>query len=340
VKAPNELIYSSWVSGFARVRALIHLQFADMKPAVFLEVKPTMYQAKLSLLGLGLAICLAAAPTIACAQDGTDLIGANWRDRDLWRELWNPAARSNDETSPANRAARCRLFRMPSAYPETPVNIGPDSDAGGSDPNSTLSPEKDSDLTADGRLVAALGNDNPFLDFRRPGDPGGVGFARFHSQYLLVEGRSLGISVGLQAVRPAGLESDGAAEGQTVLSPNVAWFYDLGSGTAIHGFVGKNLNARSGWSDDLERDIRYGLALQSPVPYLANNPGRGLHVFVEALGNYKYDTDQGAAPNLEIVPGLHWKLKDSWWMSGAFLLPVNAPRPENRLWQLTCAWQF
>ena len=288
-----------------------------------------------SLFVIGILMGWMAIVPATSGQDGDKLSGANWRNRDLWRDLWNASSRANDDA--AARTARCRLFRMPSAFPENPISLGQDADSSGPDANSISSP----DVDADSRLVAAFGNDNPFLDFRRPGDPGGVGFSRFYSQYLIVDNGSLGVSLGFQAVRPAGRESDGAAEGPTILSPNVALFYDLGDGTALHGFVGKNLNARSRWADDVENNIRYGVALQTPVPYLANNPGRGLHFFVEALGIYKFDAEQTTSPpNLEIIPGLHFKLNENWWMSGGFLLPVNAPRSDAKFWQLTCAWQF
>ena len=41
-----------------------------------------------------------------------------------------------------------------------------------------------------------------------------------------------------------------------------------------------------------------------------------------------------------MLPGLHWKVADNWWMSGGVILPVGAPRSEPGLWQFTCSLQF
>src|SRR5712691_3233380 len=107
---------------------------------------------------------------------------------------------------------------------------------------------------------------------------------------MLMDSGTMGLSMGLQAVTPAGLETFGLAEGPTILTPNFAWFYETSSGTALQGFVGKNLRTRPGWSESLERDIRYGLALQTPCPWVDRSPTRSVHLFVEALGRVHYDT--------------------------------------------------
>jgi hypothetical protein len=65
--------------------------------------------------------------------------------------------------------------------------------------------------------------------------------------------------------------------------------------------------------------------------------------FVEALGRYRYDTaSTGATPvTMEVLPGMHFKLTDSWWLSGGVILPVNRDRPiDAHLWQITCSFQF
>src|SRR5438270_366520 len=80
-----------------------------------------------------------------------------------------------------------------------------------------------------------------------------------HSQMMLLDSGTMGLSMGLQAVTPAGLEAFGLAEGPTILTPNFAWFYETSGGNVIQGFVGKNLRTRPGWSESLERDVRYGM---------------------------------------------------------------------------------
>lgn len=229
---------------------------------------------------------------------------------------------------------------MPSALPLDPVGLDSDTDTAPLDPNAPSPTDKDS--PGDGRLRVALGADNPFFDFRRPGDPGGVGFYRLHSQMLLFDNQKTGLSMGLRAVTPAGVEADGIADGPTVLSPNVAWFHELGKGTAIQGFVEKAVRANSRWSDSLERQINYGLAVHKPVLGGENTPGQSVHVFLEALGRYRIDSDtsQRAPLNWELLPGVHWRLSDSWWMSGGVLMPLGVPRPDAHMWQITASWQF
>jgi hypothetical protein len=230
---------------------------------------------------------------------------------------------------------------MPTAIPSEPVGLDTDNDAVVNDADAGGA-GNERDAARDSRFKLAVGSDNPFFDFRRPGDPGGVGFYRLHSQVLLFDNQKTGLSMGLQAVTPAGLEADGVADGPTILSPHFAWFHQVGNGTAIQGFVGKNVRANSHWSDSLERQINYGLALQSPLPGTESTPGRSVHLFLEALGRYRIDGDPSLRSplNWELLPGIHWQLGESWWMSGGILMPLTATRPDARLWQITCSWQF
>jgi hypothetical protein len=262
---------------------------------------------------------------------------------DLWREPvlargFDLFANGQSGDCPC-RGKRCHLFRMPSAYPSDPVGLDSDNDAV---VDESGRPGASGDSGGDGRLKLAFGTDNPFFDFRRPGDPGGVGYYRLHSQMLLFDNQKTGMSMGLQAVTPAGLEADGIPDGPTVLSPHFSWFHEMGNGTAIQGFVGKHVRANSRWSDSLERQINYGLALQSPLPGTESAPGRSVHLFLEALGRYRVDGDPSlrAPLNWELLPGVHWQLSDSWWMSGGLLMPLSTPRPDAHLWQITCSWHF
>jgi hypothetical protein len=84
------------------------------------------------------------------------------------------------------------------------------------------------------------------------------------------------------------------------------------------------------------------VAVNSPIPGVTTNSGTNLHVFLEALGRYRYDADptQGPPVSWELVPGVHWRVGESWWLSTGVMLPLNAPKPDTGLWQLTCSWQF
>jgi hypothetical protein len=238
----------------------------------------------------------------------------------------------------ACRGARFPLFGMPVGFLYEPVGLENDDDPPPEDP---LAPAgSPTDTLADLRVQVALGSHNPFFDLRKAGDPGGVGYYKLHSQVQLLDGESAALSLGLQAVTPAGLDSNGVQDGPTVVSPSLAWSQDLGGDTALHGFIGKDVRGGPRWADRLERGIRCGLAVQSPLPYGGMGLSPNLHMFVEALGrlNHAGSLTDPAPRTFEVLPGLHWRLNDSCWMSGAVIVPVDAPRLE--LWQITCRWQF
>ncbi len=225
---------------------------------------------------------------------------------------------------------------MPTVYPADLLGLDADPEV----PPELASPAGLTERDPFGmRAQVAMGSDNPYFDFRRPGDPGGVGYYRLQSQYVLFDGPSAGVSVGLQAFCPAGLECDGLAEGPTVFRPHLAACYALDDDTAIHAFVGKSVRARAGWSDGFGRGVHYGLAFQSPFPGV--EPAYRVNLLLEALGRYRLDqADQRAAPNFEFMPGLQWRLSENSWLAGGVLLPVGPSRGDGRLFQLTCSWQF
>src|SRR5262249_51833873 len=136
-----------------------------------------------------------------------------------------------------------------------------------------------SEADGPGKVQVVAGNDNPYLDFRRPGDPGGVGYFRIHSQVQFLDAGMMGCALGLRAATPAGLEFDGIRDGPTVVAPNLAWFFELGDGAALHCFVGKSVRAGSGWTDNLGRRVEYGLAMHHPVPLLDGSDNRNLFLF-------------------------------------------------------------
>jgi len=239
-----------------------------------------------------------------------------------------------DAPNSSSRPDRFQLFRMPTGFLTTPVGLDSDDDDP-VDPSSSSLPSED-------RLQVAVGQDNPFFDFRYRGDPGGHGYYRLHAQYQLVDSNSSGLSLGLRAVTPAGLEGDGLAQGRTVLIPALAWYQDLGGNFILHGYIGKNLHASPNWTDNLERSLHYGMALQQPVPGLESSPIGSLHMFVEALGRQRNNPDLVDRPvsTLEMLPGLHWQMGENWWLQGGVLLPLGSSRLDTSLWQITCSWRF
>jgi hypothetical protein len=261
----------------------------------------------------------------------------------------SPSVGNFGEGSLGNRTPRLRLFRMPTGFLSDPVGFDSDNDPSLSDAGAGNSPFKDSGDRLLNRVQFNVGNDNPFFDFRRPGDPGGVGYYRLHSQIQLVGTESTGLSFGCQAVSPAGIENDGVADGPTFFSPNVAWFQDLGEGTALHGFVGTHMRAAGRLPEGLINrgfqygGLRYGMAFQQPLVCPKSDPTRGLYFFVEALGRYRMENDytarQPESP-WELLPGMHWRVNESWWFSGGVVLPNGTPRPDFNYWQITCSVQF
>lgn len=246
---------------------------------------------------------------------------------------WEPQA---SELSSVARPAPLRLFSMPTAIPQSPFGLDADDDL--IDPNGEALPAPD-----DGRIQVTVGMDNPFFDFRRRGDPGGVGYYKIYSQALLWDTQTTAFSVGLQAMTPAGLDADGIATGPTHICPNFAWLYDIGGGAAVHGFVGQNLRTGAHWDDHLARALKYGLALQSPALGSGCDHNRGVHLFVEALGRYRYEginTPQRPIHNWEILPGVEWRLNQNWWLTGGYLLPMSDSGADGHRMQINCLFRF
>jgi hypothetical protein len=285
-------------------------------------------------LGWAVALtCLTASA--ARAQDRLDFFEPGPRplvlhDLNLW-------ASTADPPPAPSSTPRIRLPRMPVTTLGDPLGLIDDGDPP-ADADGTMTPA----AAGDGLPVQmSMGMDNPFFDFRRRGAPGGVGFYKVQTQFQFLDTGRTGCTFSFQAVRPAGLESNGVSEGPSFVSPALTVFHDLGDGTALHGFVGKDVRANSTWRDGaVDGSFRYGLAVQQPVPGLTPDPGRGLFVFVEAQG-YWTDREQGTGKAWEFIPGLHYRLSDSWWMSGGVLLPVGPTRYGSAgHWHLSCSWQF
>jgi hypothetical protein len=213
------------------------------------------------------------------------------------------------------RTARIPMFRMLPGFLSDPANMPGSDDASGG---------------TDAGLLCNFGEDNPYFDPRRPGDPGGVGFVRVYSQLQLLDTGTTSISVGLRAWTPAGLENGGVADGPTYFAPGLGIFQDLGNGTALHGYVGQQFRAELRGSTR-QSALEYGMAMHCPVPGLVEPTNNGVYVFVQALGRYGYvNPYDGREMEWEFVPGVHWRLSDNFWMS------VGASRRSI----FTCSWQF
>jgi hypothetical protein len=265
-------------------------------------------------------------PAVASAQ--SDPV---WTTQRVWRSELDVTATQDSTAPPHVRANRIQLFRIVPGFLSDPVGL--DSD----DPK---------DATPDDGLnwlQVSVGNYNPYFDIRRPGDPGGVGYYKLHSQVQIFDTGTTSLAVALQAVTPAGLDQDGIQDGPTVVSPALCVFHTLDDGTGLQGFIGKNMNLNpTGFSGPIHRNVQYGVAVQRPVLDTGPDNIGSFYVFVEALGRYRYAATNGPPAVWEMIPGIHWRLSDNVWLSGGVLLPVGAALPsrEAHLWQLTCSFQF
>jgi hypothetical protein len=254
--------------------------------------------------------------------------------RDLGREPIVPPEVVFAPPSPAstqNLPNRIRLFRFQPGFLSDPPGL---------DQDEPKFPEPDSGPDF---LTLAIGSDNPYLDFRQPGDPGGVGFARINTQVQLFDTNRTACSLALQAVAPGGVQFDGLPDrmGPTVLTPALSVFHAIDDALAVQAFVGKHLPIQNSGSQVVRRDLQYGMALQRPLSRNDDDPLRNLYLSVGAVGLYKTDRDARTPVVWEVLPGLHYKLADNWWISTGVSVPVGTTPSTNagRL-QVTCSLQF
>ncbi len=289
-----------------------------------MRTKPLLFPASLAgpvvLLG-----CLVVCTTARADED----VYAPANDPVLPRD---PALWTDPTSAPNLGPNRVRLFRMQPGFLSSPVGLDTDPD-----------PVKDDDGGLDW-LNVTMGNDNPFFDVRLPGDPGGVGFFKIHTQIQLFDSKTTGVALNVQAVTPAGRESDGVQDGQKVLSPSLSVFHTLDDGTAIQGFVGKHVPlAPTAASGSLQQGLQCGLAVQRPLWLEHAERPEGCYFFVGALGRYR-NPDLGVqTTSWDMLPGLHWQVTPSTFMTGSMILPVSGTTPTRtdlNQWQLTLSWQF
>jgi hypothetical protein len=295
--------------------------------AMFLPFQPmtiiarTVYRPLVLLFSL---VVYLGAGDPAWGQERTDQFEEFTRDSLLGREvaaiLNRPPAGVN---VPVARVPRVRLFQMPTGF--LYENPGLDTvDEPMPDPADTGPPGNKG-------VLINMGWDNPYFDYRRGNDPGGVGYYRLESQVQLLDKGTSSLCFGLQALTPAGLDSGGLDEGPTVFIPALAGFQELGRGAALQGFVAKDVYSHSRWTGELGKGIKCGLALQCAIPGFCDGP-EGLHFFLETLGRYRNAPQPGPAKtmNWDIIPGIHWRMGERWWMS------VGAAKTGL----VTCSWKF
>jgi hypothetical protein len=270
---------------------------------------------------------------LLCPAAGQAQTTPDWAGKGLWPSPSDPAPSDASQPSRA-RPPRIQLFRITPAFLTDPVGLDAD------DPTPSSADNLD-------WLQVSLGNDNPFFDFRRPGDPGGVGYYKMHSQVQLYATQTTYCTIGLQAVTPAGLDQDGVADGPTVVIPSVCLYHELEDGTAFQGFLGKNMLLNAALGRPLHYNMQCGFAVQRPLLDTGPDKVGSFYLFLETLGRYRYDaTATNVNPNAraavwEMIPGVHWRMTDNVWLSGGMLMPVGALTSQNsRLWQFTCSIQF
>src|SRR5262245_34166421 len=167
-------------------------------------------------------------------------------------------------------APRLRLFGMPTGFLRDPLGLESD-DTPPHDSNAKTNSEEDFS-----GLLVSMGNYNPYFDLRRPDDPRGLGYYKLHSQMQILDLGRTNVSLTLQALTPAGLESGGLANGPTIVCPAFACFQDLGFGAALQGYIGQDILATPRWTDSLGTRVHYGLGVQCPVPGLCPQHEQGL----------------------------------------------------------------
>jgi hypothetical protein len=225
---------------------------------------------------------------------------------------------SDDDFGAAAKSNPIRIFRMLPGFISDPLSLcGNDDDPSVDGPASGSGPRG---------VTVSFGSDNPYLEPRSAGDPGGLGFLRFYSQVQVVDLGSTSVCFGMQAWTPAGIENGGVSQGPTVLSPGLAFYQDLGLGMGLHGFADLSYRTlkQTGQS-------HVGLAVQCPLHNWERPEDQEFFLFVQGLGytgpiTGTYDRDL----NWQLCPGVCWRVNDSFSMS------VGAAKQG----MLTCSWRY
>ena len=283
----------------------------------------------LCLLALGLSRCLAEGPILP------DILPTPPLDFEKepivpLRILALPAL-----PTPTTPASRVRLFRIQPGFLSETTWLDDDRTTGTPKPLE-YDPEPEF-------FSLSYGNDNPLFDFRGKGDPGGVGYSRINSQLQLFDTSKTAMSLGVQAVTPTGLANSGLADnrGTTVVTPGCSLFHELDEGLGVQAFVSKHMPLLNQATAPVRRDFRYGVAVHRCVTTNPIDPLSNVFLSVGATGQQRTDADGDKKINWDVMPGMHLRLADQWWLSSGYVLPVGPTRYENGgRWRLTCQWQF
>lgn len=222
------------------------------------------------------------------------------------RFSWECRPSLSQEGQTATWQPRARLFRFAASILQAPLGLAEDDDALLFEP--TLSTVIPTSIGGADRLNVVAGTDNPYFDFRLPDDPGGIGYYRLETQYVILDKGPSSLSLGLRATTPIGLENGGVANGPTTLHVSAGFFQELSGSLAVHGFLGQELPAEPGWARSLNRGMEYGLALQVPIPGLVPAPDRDVSVLLEALGGAHRVPEAQEQTMWGLLPGYHGKL--------------------------------
>lgn len=257
----------------------------------------------------------------------------------LW-EITPPLG--NLGTSATERAPRLRLFRITPGFLADPLGLQDDDSTlpGASSMVGANLPPAPADEGPEW-IQVGMGSDNPSIDLRRPGDPGGFGYFRLHTQVSLLDSRTTACAFGIQAVTPAGLQYGGLPDGPTVVVPAFSVFHAVTDRLAVQGFISKNVPVSEASASPLQRNVQYGLAVQRPLLAAGPEGLRNLFFTVGALGRLIPERDTlRPLPNYDVLPGLQWHVNDNWWLSSGVLFPFGPSRAAPSQWQLTCSLQF
>jgi hypothetical protein len=121
-------------------------------------------------------------------------------------------------------------------------------------------------------------------------------------------------------------------------------FHTLEDGTAIQGFVGKNVSLTA-TNGSLQQGLQAGLAVQRPIWLEQAERSEGCYFFVGALGRYR-NPDLGVVNNtVDMMPGLHWQVSPNAFMTGTLIVPMagtttTTNNTYQQQWQVTLSWQF
>jgi hypothetical protein len=238
---------------------------------------------------------------------------------------------------------RIPIFRFAPGFLYEPIGLRDEDDSppwAVSTPASLPEPDSGPDW-----IQVAMGSDNPYFDFRQRGDPGGFGYFRLFTQVQLLDTPHTSCAVNMQAISPAGVQYWGVTNGPTMVSPAFALFHALDDDTALQGFVSKNLDVEHAalTPAPVQRSLHYGMAVQRALAPDGPDGLSNVYFYLGALGWYQPNREamlyQPAA--LKMLPGLHWRLSNTSWLSGGVLVPVGVGRPDGALpWQFTWSMQF